>query len=397
MPEAKDQLWTRDFILLTLANLFVGISTYLLLPTLPIFAVKFLSADKSQIGYIMGIYSIASFIVRPLSGYIVDYMGQRQVYLYALGLLVMIMTSYHLAVGLTVLLFIRLLHGFIWSTISTGGSTIVANILPPKRMGEGIGYYGLALSIAMAAGPAIGIWLMGDSNYDRLFNCTAILALAAFFIACPVKYPTRMAVQKRSLDWDSFFEPRLLSLGLVLLVISMDYGGVVSFIAIYALEIGIMNAGLFFLVFSIFVGLSRTRSGRLLDINGPTRVIAYGFASLIAAFVLLAVFRNPVGFLISAAFMGLGFGIFLTSLQAMAFNMIEPHRRGVASSMVMSAVDLGQSSGVVVLGWLADITSLRTMYLVSAFILIIPLILFFRYAMKTYLTRMNEIGVRDGQ
>ncbi len=394
MPEPKDKLWTRDFIFLTLTNLLVGISTYFLLPTLPIYVVRFLGADKSQIGYVMGIYSFASFIVRPLSGYIVDYLGQRKIYLYALGFLVIIMTSYHFAIGLTELLLIRLLHGFIWGLISTGGGTIVANILPPKRMGEGIGYYGLALSIAMAAGPTIGIWLMENLDYNGLFNGAAILALAAFLMALLVKYPTRAAVQKRPLGWDSFFEPKLLFLGVVLFVISMDYSGVICFITIYGLEIG--NVGLFFLVFSISVGLARTKSGRLLDQDGPTRVIAYGFGSLILAYVLLTVFRDPVGFLISAAFMGIGFGIFLPCLQAMAFKMIEPHRRGVASSMVMSSVDLGQSCGVVVLGWLADITSLRTMYLVSAVILIIPMILFFRYVMKTYLTRMHEMGLQDG-
>lgn len=102
------RLWTRDFSLLTLSNLFMAISFYFLLPTLPIFVVKALGADKSQIGYIVAVYTLSATV------------GRRPVYLFALALFALIMPVYTYASGLALLLLIRLIHGFSWGVITTG-------------------------------------------------------------------------------------------------------------------------------------------------------------------------------------------------------------------------------------------------------------------------------------
>lgn len=390
MIKESERLWTRDFNLLTLANLLMAISFYFLLPTLPVYVVKSLGADKSQIGYIIGVYTLAAVSIRPLAGYALDSLGRRPVYLYALGLFALIMPVYKLATGLALLLLIRLLHGFSWGFVTTSGGTIVADVIPPKRRGEGIGYYGLSMTIAMAIGPTIGLWLTGESNFGRLFTSAGILAAAALLLASFVKYP-EVPTMKRSLSWQAFFEVKVLPLSAVMFFVTVVYGGVVSFITIYGPEVGIKNAGLFFLVYAVLMGLTRPIAGRLFDKKGPTPVMAIGFVSLIAGYVLLAVWRNPVGFLTSAAVMGIGFGMVWPCLMAMTVNMVPPQRRGVANSTVFSALDLGIGSGSVVLGLLANYTSISTMYLTSAFILIIPVILYFGYASKGYLSALISL------
>ncbi|MDA8213600.1 MAG: MFS transporter [Clostridia bacterium] len=386
----NQQLWTRDFNLLALSNLLMAISFYFLLPTLPVYVVKSLGADKSQIGYIIGVYTLAAVSIRPLAGYALDSLGRRPVYLYALGLFALIMPVYQLATSLALLLVIRLLHGFSWGVVTTGGGTIVADIIPPKRRGEGIGYYGMAMTIAMAIGPIIGLWLTGETNFSRLFTSAGILAASALLLASFVKYP-EVPAMKRSLTWQAFFEVKVLPLSAVMFFVTVVYGGVVSFITIYGPEVGIKNAGLFFLVYAVFMGLTRPVAGRLFDKKGPTPVMSIGFTALITAYALLALWRNPVGFLTSAAVMGIGFGMVWPCLMAMTINMVQPHRRGVANSTVFSALDLGIGGGSVVLGLLANYTSISTMYLVSAFILIIPAVLYFGYVSKGYLSALISL------
>ena len=51
---------------------------------------------------------------------------------------------------------IRFLHGMSWGAVTTGGSTIASDIVPMERRGEGIGYFGMSFTIAMAIGPSVG-------------------------------------------------------------------------------------------------------------------------------------------------------------------------------------------------------------------------------------------------
>jgi predicted MFS family arabinose efflux permease len=390
--QIKEQirLWNRDFSLLTLANLFMAISFYFLLPTLPIFVVNALGADKSQIGYIIGVYTLSSVTIRPLAGYALDTVGRKPVYLYALALFALLMPVYTYASSLALLLLIRLIHGFSWGVITTGGGTIVADIIPVQRRGEGLGYFGMSMTISLAIGPTLGLWLAGNTNFALLFNSAGILAAIAFLLAFLVKYP-QVPATKQELNLHSFIEVKVLSLSLVMFFVTFVYGGVVSFITIYGPEVGIKNAGLFFLVYAIFTAITRPFAGQIFDKKGPTQIMLLGFISLISSFVFLGLWRSPLGFLASAVIMGIGFGLIWPTLMAMIVNMVAPHRRGVANSTYFSALDLGIGFGSIVLGILANNTSTSTMYLVCAFILVIPIFIYFTYANKSYLIALANL------
>ena len=38
-----------------------------------------------------------------------------------------------------------------------------------SRRGEGMGWYGMAMTIAMAIGPMIGLWVVQNYSFDGLF------------------------------------------------------------------------------------------------------------------------------------------------------------------------------------------------------------------------------------
>ncbi|MBC8016145.1 MAG: MFS transporter, partial [Sporomusaceae bacterium] len=54
------QLWTKDFFLICLSNLFIFTSFYCLLPTLPLLITDVLAGDTSGVGYIFGIFALAA-------------------------------------------------------------------------------------------------------------------------------------------------------------------------------------------------------------------------------------------------------------------------------------------------------------------------------------------------
>lgn len=79
------------------------------------------------------------------------------------------------ATALTLFIALRVVHGFAFGMVTVAGNTILIDILPSSRRGEGIGYYGLANNIAMSFGPMIGLFMQWELHIRRdLFLLVAI-------------------------------------------------------------------------------------------------------------------------------------------------------------------------------------------------------------------------------
>lgn len=66
-------LFTKSFWLICFANLTIFLNMQALLPTLPIYIIQ-LGGDNKSVGYIMGAFTIASTVVRPLSGILIVFL-----------------------------------------------------------------------------------------------------------------------------------------------------------------------------------------------------------------------------------------------------------------------------------------------------------------------------------
>ncbi|ABB13813.1 MFS transporter [Carboxydothermus hydrogenoformans] len=395
MAEHQETIWSKDFTLLWIVNFLMAAGFYFLLPTMPVYATKVIGANESQVGLVTGVYTLSAVAIRPLGGYALDSVGRRKVFLWALALFALFMGSYYFATNLFFLLMLRLLHGFCWGVTTVGGSTIAADILPPQRRGEGIGYFGLTMTLAMAVGPLIGLQLMGEANqYGRLFFTASGLVVLALIIANFIRYP-KLPLTKRPISLDAFIEKKVLPVSMVMFFSALVYGGIVSFITLFSKEIGIKNGGTFFLAYAAALSLVRPTSGKLLDRRGPAPVITVGFLCTAAGFLLLSLSKGLTGFLTSAVIIGAGNGMVWPSIQTMVINMVKPQRRGVANSTYFSAVDLGIGIGSILLGWLANRTSIATMYFISTIILFVPLAYFILYVVKDYNVKLGRGEVHD--
>ncbi|KKM09194.1 hypothetical protein SY88_20255 [Clostridiales bacterium PH28_bin88] len=107
-----------------------------------------------NIGYIIGILSLTAVLVRPLAGFLLDAVGRRKILFFALITFALAVGAYNYVTGLGLLFSLRALHGISWGFTTTGAGTVAADVFPPARRGEGLGYYGLSNTLAMAVGPS---------------------------------------------------------------------------------------------------------------------------------------------------------------------------------------------------------------------------------------------------
>ena len=87
------------------------------------------------------------------------------------------------------LLILRFVQGIQWGIATSAYFTAVVDVIPLKKRGRGIGYFGLAFNIAMAVGPAAGLFIMGDSRYTLLFNTALIISLIGASLLFFINYP----------------------------------------------------------------------------------------------------------------------------------------------------------------------------------------------------------------
>jgi MFS family permease len=387
----EPKLWTRDFIFLAIANLLMAISFYFMLPILPVYLVDKLGATRGEIGIILAFYTIAALIIRLFAGWALDTYGRKIIYLSAYILFSILFIGYPMAFTILQFMFLRVLHGLTWGTLTTSGSTISVDLIPPKRRGEGIGIFGLSMTIGMALGPMIAIMITGESNYSALFLSAIGITALGLILALAIQFPKfKSHNSTRTLNLKGLIEKSAIPISLNMLLIMFTYGGLLSFIALYGKEIGVNSSGPFFLILSLGIGLSRVGSGRIFDKSGPAKISILGMILLIIGFPMLALLNNSLGFHLSAVVLGLGFGIIMPTYQAMINNLVTPTRRGAANSTFFTAFDLGIGIGMIGTGLLSQWLGFSITFIISSVLVFLALIFFLFISFNHYKTLLSR-------
>jgi len=356
---------------------------YFLLPTLPTYAEVALGAKKNQIGWIIGVYAASALAIRPFCGYVLDAYGRRAVYLIALVLFTVLMWLYHYSFTFYILLVIRVFHGFTWGIITTGGSTIAADLIPESRRAEGIGYFGLAMTLAIALAPFSGDQIMGQNNFFNLFTISFAFAVAALLLAFLIKVPN-IKTGETKIGISKMFDKRVNRIAIVMFTGAFPYAAIFSFILLYSEELNIEQGSLFFIFMAVGVALARIFVGKIMDKRGPSMLVFAGLAVTVLGLIWFSYVDSFWQFMAVGVLVGIGNGIIMPTVQTMALNMVPLERRGAANATFFSAVDLGIAAGSISLGYIAEYYGLANMFFVSGVILLFPLIYFFLFVKKHY-------------
>ncbi|AXI00499.1 MFS transporter [Sporosarcina sp. PTS2304] len=384
-------IWTKDFIVTSIINFFLMLVMYLLIVTIAPYSVREYGVSTSVAGLVSGIFIIGTLIARLAVGGLISKIGSRNILLVGLIITVLASVFYFGAVNLPLLMANRFFHGVGLGIASTATGTMVAQMLPPSRRGEGIGYFSLSTVLATAIGPFFGIFLSQHFHFTVLFFfCLAlsICCAAMFFFVkkTPVAMPKKaIEVTKVKFGVSSLLEKRSLPIGFITLLAAIAYSGVLSFISFYAEEVNLVSAAsFFFLVYAIAVLVSRPYTGRLLDIKGNKFVVYPSLLLFAVGLLLLSGVQAGWMLLLAGGILGLGFGNFQSCAQAIALQGVKPERLGVATSTFFIFLDFGFGFGPYILGTFIPLIGYRELYVMLTIVVIIALLLFMLFS------RMNK-------
>ena len=193
------------------------------------------------------------------------------------------------------LIAVRVMHGLAFGVVTVAGNTIVIDVLPSERRGEGLGYFGLSNNLAMSFGPMTGLLLHTHFSFNLLFLTSLVLGGLGFALACFVQTPAKPTKAHEPLSLDRFVLVKGIPAGVSLLCLAVPYGMTSTYIALYALECGVLlNAGLYFTVLAVGLMVWRLFSGGLGDKGWLTKVLKVVIAVVSICYLRFSFFRQCI-------------------------------------------------------------------------------------------------------
>lgn len=383
----KDRLVTPGYCFILAANFLLYFGFWLLIPVLPFYLSEIFNAGNSTIGIILSCYTVAALCIRPFSGYFLDSFARKPLYLLAYFIFMTMFAGYIIAGSLVLFILFRIIHGVSFGMVTVGGNTVVIDIMPSSRRGEGLGYYGLSNNIAMAVGPMSGLFLHdAGMSYTTIFCCSLGSCIAGFICASLVKTPYKPPVKREPISLDRFILLKGIPAGISLLLLSIPYGMTTNYVAMYAKEIGInATTGFFFTFMAVGMAISRIFSGKIVDKGKITQVISAGLYIVVFSFFLLSACVYIINwnsmacgiiFFAVALLLGVGFGIMFPAYNTLFVNLAPNNQRGTATSTYLTSWEVGIGIGMLTGGYIAEVSTFDKAYLFGACLTIISMLYF---------------------
>ncbi len=369
---------------------------FILIVIVSVFAMDSFHSSPGEAGLASGIFVISSFIARLLCGKWMERIGRKKTLYWGMIAGLAMSLLYFGTTSILFLLVVRFLHGASFGVASTVLMTVVSDIIPKERRGEGIGFSALSSTLASAVGPFLSMFISRHGGFDMVFTVCAVSVASSFvlvlFLTIPEVVLTKEQIREtKGFHLRSFFEPSAVPISAVCSAAYLCYSSVLAFLAPYAREIHLVEAaGFFFVVYSAATVLSRPCAGRLFDSRGADFVMYPAIFLFATGLIVLSKAHHGYALLLAGGCMGLGLGAVQSATQTIAVKEAPPHRLGLANSTFFMSVDIAIGIGPFMLGMFVPFTGYRGLYTGIAGVACASALFYYLLYGRTTATARNE-------
>jgi MFS family permease len=383
----EQKLWTRNYVAITLIFFLLSVVFFLLMSTMGMYATEQFGVSASIAGLAASIFIVSSSFARIGTGRVLAYASGKRILLLGLAFCVAVNILYFFVHNVALLLIVRFLHGIGAGVATTVLPTMIAFVIPPTRRAEGIGNFMSSGMLASAIGPFLGILLQQSGSTSLIYLLCLFLGIAclvlAFLAELPEVHQSRppQAVYEAStkkLKFSDFFEKFALPISAVVLITSIAYSSIMTFLPLYAKEIDLLKAASVYFVFHATGAIfTRPFMGKLMDRRGAN-IVTYPVLVIFSAGLLIVSRAQSAPVLFTGAVLiGFGFGNINSIGQTIAIAKVLPLRVGMATSTYFIAMDLGLGVGPYILGLMIPLIGYRGIYLFASAILLGCIVLYY--------------------
>lgn len=372
------KLWNKNYLLVFVGIIFIFSNFYLLLSCMPLAVKDLMNLSTQEMSWVVSIYALGTVLTRPISGLIADKMGKQKVATLSFFLF-SICTAVYLGLNnFYVLIFIRFIHGIAHSIGTTAHAAMAVDFSPTHMKGQGIGYYGLAMCLAMVIAPALGLYVVDNYSYHMLLIIATVSGFIGTFITGFItKDKVGQSKPKETFSFKNLIESKAVPVGILSLLLSLCYSGIIAFIAVYLKERNIVNASMYFYIaFAISMVISRPFIGKIIDKKEAGFLIYPSLALLAIGMVCMGISNSLFLVIITGLILGLSYGCVFPCFQTIAVQSCPPEKSGSAMGTFFLFYDCGFGLGAIILAKVSVFSGYSNMYFIISMIILMMMVIY---------------------
>jgi DHA2 family multidrug resistance protein len=160
-----------------------------------------LSASQDQITWVLTSFIVAAAIATPLTGWLCDRYGQKNVFLVSVAGFTIASVLCGLSASLGEIVAARLLQGVFGAALVPLSQAVLLDINPREKHGSAMAVWGMGVMIGPILGPTLGGWLTDAYNWRWVFFINVPIGAMAFYGIWRYIRPTPAA---RRMRFDAF-------------------------------------------------------------------------------------------------------------------------------------------------------------------------------------------------
>ena len=347
-----DRVYDRPFFLLCGGTVLFMASFGMLLPELPAHLAAM--GGEAYLGGVVGMFTLAAFLARFISGRIADRAGRRKVMLVGSAVTAVAGFGYLVASTIATFMLLRFFHGLSTGFRPPGTSAMLADRIPKQRRGEALGYLGVAGNAGMATGPALGSWLTVEWGIEWMFVASALLGMASVVLTVPLEETLPEARPVNRSDFNLFkgglIDPNAWPAAFVLLPVALAFGIYLTITPDFVSHLGYVYKGSFNTIIVASSIAMRFIAGKMSDRHGRIPVLFVGTILMTVGMVTLGSAESKTMATLGALIYGASIGINMPTVFAWTTDLAQPGKIALALGTMLMALEVGIGAGALYSG-----------------------------------------------
>lgn len=368
-------------------------------PILPQFARSF-DVTVAAASAVVSVFALSRLLFAPSSGWAVDKLGSRRVYM--LGLIIVALTTGGIAFAQEFwhILAMRLIGGVGSTMFTVSAMGFIVQHTPPQMRGRASSAYASAFLIGNVLGPVLGALLEPlGMRIPFLIYGAALLVVTVMvgFLLRPKQTKEQVKVVAPAMMVSEVIHHPSYQSALLSGFVNgwVNFGVRVAILPLFAASVfhqGGAIAGFAMAAFALGSALSIQVSGRLADSNGRKPMIVAGLLLNLLFTGVLGFATTPVMVIGFSFLAGIGGGLLNPAQQATLADLIGNDRSGgkVLANFQM-AQDLGAITGPILVGMLADAYGYRIAFLACSLVALVSALVWMFHGRETLPTRARTL------
>ncbi len=363
------EVYTIQFLVL------LSYSSLAVLTLLPLFF-EHLGGSPRQIGFLVGIFSIASFLSRPFGGWLLSRANPKKIMLIGIFMVLVASVLYIPIRRLDwFIILLRIFHGVGFSLFIIAALLMVVLAVREDLRTYALGVVATGFMLPLMAVPALAEEVIKRFGFFFFFLSAIVFASLPLFFFLFLKFRLPPSGEDDGLASTGFFgllkQKRIFIIFVLTFLFEVALSASLSFVPLLAQGGERMRAGFFYTSLGLTAVSLRLLGGRWLKFWGSSRLLLPALYFLCAGSVLVYLSNSSGMLAFSGIIWGMGVGVLYPHLSALSVEGVGMRDKGKALSLFASSVDLGFALGPIFFGWLSQAFGVRESFLPLALIIFV--------------------------